>query len=140
MYLSEETAKSINNICSLIGFSLLFGGALIQAIVSNCYIEPKIEKRLGVKLQYMPIWRAMPLFGYFLCRNIELIVYIWSAHFNWKFKGNNHYRIPWYCLYKTNYRIEDASKSEIVFAWVSMTNILITTGILLTGTIVTSIF
>ncbi len=141
MYLSQESVKSINNICSAIGFSLLFGGALIQAIVSNCYIEPKIEKRLGVKLQYMPIWRAMPLFGYFLGRNTELVMYIVPSYSRWKLKGDaNIIKVPWNCLYRANYRIQNASKSEIIFACIVVANGLIAFSTLIIGSLVQFIF
>ncbi len=123
MSLSQQTLSSISNFSFSVGFSCAFIGGLIQAIVSNYCIEPRIEKRLGVKLQYMSIWSSLPLFGYFLCRNTELLLYIVPAYFRWKWKDDTSaLELQWLCLYKANYRIEDASKSEIIFAYIASIN------------------
>ncbi len=141
MYLSAEAAKSINNTCSLIGFSLLFVGMLVQAIVSNYYIEPKIEKRLGVKLQYMPVWRSMPLLGYFLCRNTELLLYILPSYICWRFRNESGVlKLPWNCLYKAGYKIKEAPKNEIIFAWIVLINGCAALLALLSGSLVQFIF
>lgn len=100
----------------LSGFIIIL---IVYPILYNFFVIPKIEKRVGKKLEY-----GTPL--YILCSNyfwifggkslakyLDLIPYIFIQYINWKFRVNRKID-PWSCLFKVGYDIRKASKLEIV--------------------------
>ncbi len=124
MSLSQQALHFINNFSFIICLAGVAIDWIIFAPIFNYYIEPRIENRLNKKLQYLPMWRLLPIAGYFLCRHTELGIGIAPVYLRWKWKGETN-NVKGLCLYKAKYRIQDASKSEIVFACAASVNALI---------------
>ncbi len=136
MIFSHEKLEVINNISIIVFVVIGLIEAIIMAIIFNNYIEPKIEQRLGVKLQYMSVWRALPIAGYFSFRHTELVMYICMAYTYWKRRGKPIIpNQPWLCLYKANYKIEEASKSEIICSFISMMNAFVIIACIIVGSL-----
>lgn len=101
---------------------------LIIPIIFNYFIIPNIERKVGERLEFRDYWDYF-LFGNFMYRHIEIISYLAIKYLAFKFKGNQDaFKInPKFSLSKINYRIEDASRFEIVMSFVAIINVIVAT-------------
>lgn len=92
---------------------------VISPIVFNYMIIPKIERKIGKKLEYHPLCDYVFL-GKWMCRQLEIAMYIFNRMLALIFE--NDYGLPKYCnrfgLKKAGYTIKMASKCEIIMSFV----------------------
>lgn len=94
---------------------------LIAPIVFNYFIIPKIEKKIGSKLEFIN-WYEFYLFGKFSFRFAEIVSYIIIKYIALKLKKDPH-KIKInskMALMKINYDIKEASSIEIVMSFLTI--------------------
>jgi hypothetical protein len=105
-------------ICALIWILSFVLKFLISPLICRFYILPKIEKKVGEKLDYSPILDLTP-FGGFLNRDIEISNYILNRYYAYKKCGD--YGLPFGLnkvgLKQVGYTIKMVSKSELIFSF-----------------------
>ena len=92
------------------------------------YIIPKIEKRLGKKLEFVMLNYNLLPGNKFLAGYFEISWCIVKKYLMWKLKKSNFNEVrpssKW-SLWRSNYRIEDASRFEIFIGFFALTNIIL---------------
>jgi len=101
-------------------------GVVIMPIIFNCFVIPKIEKKVMCKLKTRPIYNYF-LFGNFTFKYIDVVGHLAWKYLAWKIKGNSEVvkMSADYGLGRVNYRIENASKFELLMTLLACANFLI---------------
>ncbi len=114
-------------IFALLMFVGMFYFSVISPIIFNYFLIPKIEKKIGKKLDYHPFIDYIFL-GKWMCRQEEIALYLINRYWAMKFKGD--YGLPKYCLRfglkKAGYTINMASKLEIVMSFLLLVSTVVT--------------
>ena len=102
--------------------------AILMPFLFTFYIIPKIEKRLGKKLEFVMLNYNLLPGNKFLAGYFEISWCIVKKYLMWKLKKSNFNEVrpssKW-ALWRSNYRIEDASRFEIFISFFALTNIIL---------------
>jgi len=87
-------------------------------------VIPKIEKRIGQKLNFCLAMYNGYLFGKFFCRYIEIMYSVLILYFRFKLTGNSKDKkiASFFALGQIDYQIPTASRFEIVMSFLALLN------------------
>jgi len=124
--ISDFMSLPINKIAVYVVLLYLFFTAIYQIIIMpivfNYFIIPKLESKIGKKLEYRSYYNFF-LFGNWSFKSIEIANYIFLRYLFLKIIPNYKWRYKNSALAKVNYDIRTASKFEIVVSVFSMLNL-----------------
>lgn len=93
---------------------------LFFPIVFNFKIIPRIEQKIGRRLQFSPKYDYHFLFGSWFAKYLEISIHIFIKYLELPFKDNKER-----ALIKVNYQCEEFSKQEIFWSLYAVLNIFV---------------
>lgn len=116
----------INNVIFWIGMLSFFNLAVTFPIIFNCFVIPRIEKKVGKKLEFttsLYYWGCNTWLHYW-----DIAWYVGEKYIAMKItkKPSDQIRYkPSAALQKINYKVETASKFEIFISLTTITSLLL---------------
>lgn len=116
--------QRLRTIIAFLCFFAVINSMLIFPIIFNYLLIPKIEKRIGQKLNFCLAMYNGYLFGKFFCRYIEIMYSILILYFRFKLTRNPKDKklASFFALGQIDYQISTASPFEIIMSFLGLIN------------------
>ena len=126
-FFCEQVCPAIKMLLALLILGPFINTSIILPLIFNFFLIPKIEKKIGKKLEYKHYIYQVALFGSFFGRYIEISYYMVVKFIASKlgFDPNKVNLGKLLALQSVNYNIEEASYVEVGISFFALGNILL---------------